>query len=71
MKHFKEYKKILKNGKHYKTEFELHNTSLYISNSLRRSFSSLLLSLLLLELGYKYCNADIIIYEEIIKFLRL
>ena len=32
---------ISHNGKHYKTEFILNNTPVYIANSLRRSFSSL------------------------------
>ena len=36
-----EYNKISHNGKHYKTEFVLRNTPVYIANSLRRSFSSM------------------------------
>ena len=36
-----EYNKISHNGEHYKTEFVLRNTPVYIANSLRRSFSSM------------------------------
>ena len=35
------YNKISHDGKHYKTEFTLSNTPVYIANSLRRSFSSM------------------------------
>ena len=35
------YNKISHGGKHYKSEFTLSNTPVYIANSLRRSFSSM------------------------------
>ena len=41
MTFFSEYSTQTKNEKHFKTIFELENTPLYIANSLRRSFSSL------------------------------
>ena len=42
MTYFQKYNKIQHNGKHFKTAFELNNTPLFIANSLRRSFSSLI-----------------------------
>ncbi len=42
MTYFQKYNKIEHNGKHFKTAFELNNTPLFIANSFRRSFSSLI-----------------------------
>ena len=36
------YNKISHDGKHFKTEFTLNNIPVYIANSLRRSFSSMI-----------------------------
>lgn len=41
MTHFKKYSKVEHNGQHFKTKFELHDLSIYIANSIRRSISSI------------------------------